>query len=389
VRTIPGLTRPIQVAIAGGSLGGLYAGLALRCIGCEANIFERSEGQMEDRGAGLVVHDEMLAYLEQHGIAITEKVTVAIRQRRYLNREGSPISLSWAQQRMTSWSVLYKQLRKVFPDANYHQNEELISFDQSGDKVHATFKSGKTINADLLICADGAHSHARSILLPDVKAQYAGYVAWRGVLPERDAPREVIDDLKDRFTFYEMPNSHILTYLIPGQNGGVAPGERRLNWVWYLNRPAGRELEELLLDNRGKQRKFSVPKGCLKEEFVRWIHDRANEMLPPVLRKEVLETRDPFVQPIFDVAVPKLTFGRICLLGDAGFVVRPHTAAGAYKASLAAIDLAESLYEFKGDVPSALQAWEPAQMRLGYALERQGKTLGHRSQFENEPLPES
>ena len=382
-RTIPRLARPLQVAIAGGSLGGLYAGLALKCVGCEANIFERSEGPMEDRGAGLVVHEEMLAYLEQHGIAVTEEVSVSIRQRRYLNREGHPIALSRAQQKMTSWGVLYRQLRKAFPDANYHQNEELISFDQSSDRVHAKLKSGKTIDADLLICADGAHSHARTILLPHVKPQYAGYVAWRGVLPERDAPHEVVDDLKDRFTFYEMPHSHILTYLIPGQDGSVAPGERRLNWVWYLNRSAGRDLQELLLDNRGKQREFSVPKGFLKEEFIRWIHDRAEEMLPPVLRKEVLETRDPFVQPIFDVAVPKIAFGRICLLGDAGFVVRPHTAAGAYKASLAAIDLAESLYEFKGDVLSALKAWEPAQMRLGYTLERQGKILGHRSQFED------
>lgn len=160
-RTVPGLARPLQVAIAGGSLGGLYAGLALRCIGCEVNIFERSEGQMQDRGAGLVVHEEMLAYLEKHEIAINKEVSVPIRQRRYLNQEGHPIALSWAQQKMTSWGVLYRQLRKAFPDANYHQNEELISFDQYGDRVHAKFKSDKTIDADLLVCADGAFSHAR------------------------------------------------------------------------------------------------------------------------------------------------------------------------------------------------------------------------------------
>src|SRR5580658_4935573 len=129
-RFIPGLPRPLQVAIVGGSLGGLYAAFALRCVGCEVNIFERTEGLMEDRGAGLVVHEEMLAYLEQHGIAVTEEVSVPIRQRRYINQEGGTISLSWAQQRMTSWGVLYRQLRKEFPDANYHQNEELISFDQ-------------------------------------------------------------------------------------------------------------------------------------------------------------------------------------------------------------------------------------------------------------------
>jgi 2-polyprenyl-6-methoxyphenol hydroxylase-like FAD-dependent oxidoreductase len=71
-----------------------------------------------------------------------------------------------------------------------------------------------------------------------------------------------------------------------------------------------------------------------------------------------------------------MAFGRICLLGDAAFVVRPHTTSGTYKASRAAIDLAECLYEFKGEVMSALKAWEPEQMRLGYELERQGQALG-------------
>jgi len=179
-----------------------------------------------------------------------------------------------------------------------------------------------------------------------------------------------------------MPHSHFLTSLIPDQDGGGVPGERRLHWVWYRNRSAGGELQDLLLDNQGKQRKFSVPKGFLKEEFIRWIHERAKEMLAPFLRKAVLQTRDPFVQPIFDLAAGKLAFDRICLVGQAGFVVRPHTVAGTYQASLEAIDLAESLYEFRGDVPSALTAWEPARMRLGYTLERQGKILGQRSQFE-------
>jgi len=375
-RAIPGRTRPLRVLIAGGSLGGLYAGLALRSMGCDVDIFERSQGLMEDRGAGLSVHEAMLAYLEEHGIATSDEVNIYCRLRRFVDRDGKTLAVSWAPQRRTSWDVLYRQLRKAFPDANYHFNEELLSFDQDDSAVHAKFKSGKTLDADLLVCADGVHSHCRSILLPQVRPQYVGYVAWRGVVQERDVAPEVVDELKDRFTFYQMPHSHFLTYLIPGPKGSVAPGERRLNWVWCINRPDGRELEELLLDNRGQQRHFSVPPGFLGEDFVRWIHVHAKEMLPPVFREEVLATSEPFVQPIFDVSVPQMAFGRICLLGDAAFVVRPHTTSGTYKASRAAIDLAECLYEFKGEVMSALKAWEPEQMRLGYELERQGQALG-------------
>ncbi|CEG58523.1 FAD binding domain-containing protein [Legionella fallonii] len=380
-RVIPGQTRPLRVVIAGGSLGGLYAGLALRCIGCQVEIFERSGDHMVERGAGLVFHEDMLAYLAEHGIALANEVSVPIRQRRYLNRDGTTAAISWTKQNMTSWNVLYKQLRNVFPDANYHLNEELVSFEQSDNVVHATFKSGKTIEGDLLICADGTHSLSRSILLPQVKPEYAGYVAWRGVLAECDLLQEIVDELKDRITFYQMPQSHILTYLIPGADGSVNPGERRFNWVWYINRSIGEELDELLFDNQGNQREFSIPQGFLREVFVQWIYERAKEMLPTVFREEVLATKEPFIQPIFDVSVPQMVFGRICLLGDAAFVVRPHTAAGTYKASIAAIDLAESLYEHRGDVKAALRAWEPKQMQFGYALERRGKYLGGHSQL--------
>ena len=58
----------IRVGVIGGSLGGLYTGLALRCIGCSVEIYERTQGYMEDRGAGLVVHNEMLEYLSSTGL---------------------------------------------------------------------------------------------------------------------------------------------------------------------------------------------------------------------------------------------------------------------------------------------------------------------------------
>ncbi len=38
-------------------------------------------------------------------------------------------------------------------------------------------------------------------------------------------------------------------------------------------------------------------------------------------------TPEPFIQSIFDVVVPRMAFGRVCLLGDAAFVLRPHAAA--------------------------------------------------------------
>ena len=46
-----------------------------------------------------------------------------------------------------------------------------------------------------------------------------------------------------RFTFFQAPHTHILCYLIPGPDGSLTPGQRRLNWVWYLNAAPGDELD--------------------------------------------------------------------------------------------------------------------------------------------------
>ncbi|HEY2840854.1 MAG TPA: hypothetical protein VGJ26_16985, partial [Pirellulales bacterium] len=74
-------------------------------------------------------------------------------------------------------------------------------------------------------------------------------------------------------------------------------------------------------------------------------------------------------------------FGRVCLLGDAAFVPRPHPAASTYKAVTNAVVLGESLRAHGRDVAAGLRHWEPTQMELGENLARLGQEQGDRSQF--------
>ena len=76
-----------------------------------------------------------------------------------------------------------------------------------------------------------------------------------------------------------------------------------------------------------------------------------------------------------------MVFGRVCVLGDAAFVPRPHTAASTAKAVTNAIALAETLQVHYGDVVTAFKAWESSQLQLGNYLKRLGMSLGNRSQF--------
>jgi len=89
-------------------------------------------------------------------------------------------------------------------------------------------------------------------------------------------------------------------------------------------------------------------------------------------------TPDPFIQKIVDVVVPRTVFGRTCLLGDAAFVVRPHTAGATAKAAADSMLLAGVMQQSGGDVKQALSAFQSAQLRYGRELHQYGVALGNR-----------
>ncbi len=90
-------------------------------------------------------------------------------------------------------------------------------------------------------------------------------------------------------------------------------------------------------------------------------------------------TEEPFMQAVYDLSVPRMAFGRACLIGDAAFLTRPHAAASTTKAATNAAELARSIRSHGDDVAAALEEWEPAQ--LGNRLEALARSLGQRSQF--------
>ena len=75
-------------------------------------------------------------------------------------------------------------------------------------------------------------------------------------------------------------------------------------------------------------------------------------------------TKNPFAQPILDLAVPRMSQERIVVVGDAGFLPRPHTGASTSKAAANAIALGEALLRRRLDIDAALQEWEPGQLDL-------------------------
>src|SRR5689334_21338314 len=103
---------PLRVAVAGGSIGGLCAGIALRAIGCDVAVYERTPGAMASRGAGITVQDDLLNLLRRAG-APSLPLT-SCRQRRYLVPDGGDGSSTPLPQRFTSWQAIHQTLRSAF-----------------------------------------------------------------------------------------------------------------------------------------------------------------------------------------------------------------------------------------------------------------------------------
>ena len=368
----------LKVAVAGGSIGGLCAGIALRGIGCEVEVYERAPGAMASRGAGIVVQEDLMRLLQRHGAP--ELPATSCLQRQYLLPDGGDVVATAMPQRFASWYTIYRTLRSTFPDERYHPGSTLTGFGQADGRIVAHFAECGEVEADLLVCADGSSSETRRRLLPEVESRYAGYVAWRGTLEEERAPPELVRFFDHSFTFCEARSGgHILCYFIPGAGAAIEPGRRRLNWVWYVNVPAGPELERLLTDRTGKLHGGSVPAGMVSAVLTAEVQAAAAHELHPHFVELVQRTPDPFIQIILDLAVPRMVFGRACLLGDAAFVLRPHAAAATAKAAADATTLAAALAADPGDPDAALRAWETQQLEHGRGLVDHSVALGTRS----------
>lgn len=366
-----------RALIVGGSLGGMLSAITLRAIGWRVDVFERSPHALDSRGGGIVLQPDVLHAFHFAGLRHPGTLGVASGDRIFLDAAGNVVQRGFQPQTQTSWNMLYGAMRRMLPDDCLHQGETLLRFEQAGGQVRAHFGSGRVESGDLLVGADGARSTVRAQLLPGLAPSYAGYVAWRGLVPETRLDEAARAQLDGVFAFQQGDGHMLLEYLVPGEDGALAPGQRRWNWVWY--RKVGEaELPALLTDREGRRRAFSLPPGALPEAPARALRAAAAAELAPSFARLVQLTDEPFVQLIQDLATPRMVFGRVVLVGDAAFVPRPHTAGSTAKAAANALALAQALDRTELPVEQRLREWEILQLRAGTAMTRWGMQMGDR-----------
>jgi 2,6-dihydroxypyridine 3-monooxygenase len=370
-----------RVIVMGGSLGGLTAALVLRDTGCDVRVFERSSSALQARGAGIAALDATLRYLVERGGRRPEDVCSSTGWIRFLNHDGSLRHEQRHRYRFSSWNTIYRSLLPLLGAGRYLLGHEVVAFGQAGDTVSVTLADGSRADADLLVCADGVSSAARARLIPGAAPSYAGYVAWRGTLPERSLSPVTRKAFDDAITYQVLADSHILVYPIPALDGSLAEGDRLINIVWYVNVAAGAALDRLMTGRDGIRRAVSLPPGAATDEAVAGMRRTAAQVFAPPIAEVVTSVTEPFVQAVYDIEVPRMAQGRVCLIGDAAFAVRPHAAAGTAKAADDGWALGEELAAADGDVPAALAAWERRQLLVGRQLLARTREIGNSSQF--------
>ncbi len=329
----------MKALIVGAGIGGLTTALFLHRAGIEVEIFERADAVRElgvginmlPHAVGLLAELELMDALDANGIQTRELI--------YANRFGQ---------------IVWRELRGIeaghaVPQFSIHRGRLLglihravidrlgqdairtgcivTNFEQNGGKVTASLSGAAKVpqaSGDLLIGADGIHSTVRAKLYPD-----EGTPVWNGVMLWRGATRwprwldgrtmAIAGGNQAKFVFY------------PIGSDPDDPNMRLTNWAVM----ARQQTRNLPLGD------WSRP-GNL-DEVLPFVRDRFQ--LDYVDPAEIIRATGAFHEyPNCDRnPLPRWSFGRVTLLGDAAHPMYPVGSNGASQAILDARSLAEHL----------------------------------------------
>jgi 2-polyprenyl-6-methoxyphenol hydroxylase-like FAD-dependent oxidoreductase len=327
-----------EAIIVGGGIGGLCAALALRRAGVAATVYEAAPGPRTE-GAALSLWPNAIRALDRLGVGAAVRALgvpdpyggrIATPRGRTLAaasaesiaaRFGAPVLV-------VGRAELGAALAAALPAGAIRYGLPLDAYSWHGaGPVIARFVGGERVRADLLVGADGLGSTVRRLLHPQVAPRYAGYTAWRAVVPFDHARVPLWGEVWGR-----------------GARFGLAPvGRDRVYYFATRDAPPGTD-------------RASTPAGRhteLLRHFGTWV--------API--PALLAATDPAAilqDDIMDLpSLPRWGAGPVTLLGDAAHAMTPNLGQGGCQAIEDAVQLGVCLREASG-VSAALRAYEAA-----------------------------
>ncbi len=350
----------MRIAIAGAGIGGLTAALSLHAAGFrDISVHERVDA-LRPLGVGINLLPHAVRELTELGLGTRlAALGTAPESLGYFNRYGR---LIWSEPRGVAAGYRWPQLSvhrgvlqmellaavrdRLGPGAVY-LGHRLIEADADGNARFATAHGTVDVDADLVIGADGIHSALRRTHRPDEGPPvWNGLTLWRGTAraPGFLDGRTMImaGDGEQKFVAY--PLGDRINVIAERRTAGSAGDEANWNRV--------------------------VAAGPIVELFREWRFPWLD--VPGLIRAcdDILEypmvDRDP---------LPRWTFGRTTLLGDAAHPMYPNGSNGASQAVIDARTLAFRLAT-AGSVEDALTAYEDERRPATTALVHSNRSQG-------------
>ncbi|MET1065536.1 MAG: NAD(P)/FAD-dependent oxidoreductase [Arthrobacter sp.] len=191
----------LKIAVVGAGYGGAAAAKALSLLGADVKVYEQAP-QMGEVGAGIGLRPATMARFRQWGIydAIA-KVSSASDYFEILTATGEPIMKdTWPESGEEKQTYLIHRrdfieaLLSVLPEGMVQLGHRLETIEDKGGHSILTFANGETVEADLVVGADGIKSVVREQLFSDKGPVFSGEHAYRVVISADDAHGMVVDD---------------------------------------------------------------------------------------------------------------------------------------------------------------------------------------------------
>ena len=360
--------------IAGGGLVGLTLALALHQIGIKVRIYE-TVPDIQPLGVGINLLPHSVQNLAKLGLLEDlEKVAVKTSSLSYYTDDGKII---WQEPRgldagydVPQFSIhrgdfhmiLLKHVRERLGEDVLFMDHRFDRFEQDEESVTAYFtdhsgeKEQGSATADFLIGADGIHSRLRRIFYPDEgPPHYSGQMLWRGVTE--------MEPYKDGRSMFMAGHNDVKLVAYPIRAESAKRGKSYINWIAEKRIPS---------DLAGRQADWNAA-GLLEEfksAFESWdlgwldIDKLFGEAIS--IHKFPMIDRNP---------IPKWTFGRVTLMGDAAHAMYPNGSNGVSQGVLDAMEFTR-LIQKGGDIQEILVTYEetrrPATTRISLANRETG-----------------
>lgn len=347
----------MKVLIAGAGIGGLTTALFLHRAGIEVEIFERAE-EVRELGVGINMLPHAVGQLVDLGLmADLDEAGIRTRELIYANRFGQVV---WQELRgldagydVPQFSIhrgkllglIYRAVVNRLGPGAIRTRCRIDGFEQTAEGVTA-FLTGHDgsrgeVRGDLLIGADGIHSAVRAALYPaEGSPIWSGIMLWRGATQWptwRDGRTMAIAGGNfAKFVYY------------PIEADPKEPERRLTNWA-VMAKTAETGTQPL--------RREDWSRSGIMDEVLPFVRDRFHlDFVDPAA---IIEATGSFYEyPNCDRdPLPRWSFGRVTLLGDAAHPMYPVGSNGASQAILDAKSISTHLQK-AGEIEVALLAYD-------------------------------